>query len=410
MPDRGLGGFGLAAQQTGRGTPSCPRRAAARPGTAEGRVNALLAAVPAGRPARRRSCRATCPAGGPRAAAGARRRGTWRSRARASSCRPAGGGGRGPWPPSWACRRAGSSPTLATRIDAGAKPSPTPWSPRLLASPASPGRRRGRLRRPLPRSTTARSCSTGGRRTTSGVAPGDEVRLSLPGHGAGGRAGDPAGGVPAARSGRDGGPRARTAPSLPRSRASTSRRTWPRGIRPSRSTCRSIRPQDEEYWDDYRAGAQGVRLRGDRPPPVGDPLRRRDRRALRGAGHRAGHGAAAAALAVRRNRRSPPDRSRRLRPRVPAGQAEGLAAAEGSTDFGGLFLAFSFFLIVSAVLLVGLLFRLAVERRAGELGLLLAVGYPVRRGAPSAARRGWAAGRRRSPPRSPRRSWAMRRC
>jgi putative ABC transport system permease protein len=58
---------------------------------------------------------------------------------------------------------------------------------------------------------------------------------------------------------------------------------------------------------------------------------------------------------------------------------EGLAAAEGSTDFAGLFLAFSFFLILSAVLLVGLLFSLSVERRAGELGLLLAVGYPIRK-------------------------------
>ncbi len=56
----------------------------------------------------------------------------------------------------------------------------------------------------------------------------------------------------------------------------------------------------------------------------------------------------------------------------------GLTASDGSTDFAGLFLAFSFFLILSAVLLVGLLFSLAVERRSGELGLLLAVGYPVR--------------------------------
>jgi putative ABC transport system permease protein len=57
---------------------------------------------------------------------------------------------------------------------------------------------------------------------------------------------------------------------------------------------------------------------------------------------------------------------------------QGLTAAQGSTDFAGLFLAFSFFLVVSAVLLVGLLFSLAVERRAGEVGTLLAVGYPVR--------------------------------
>ncbi len=58
---------------------------------------------------------------------------------------------------------------------------------------------------------------------------------------------------------------------------------------------------------------------------------------------------------------------------------QGLTAAQGSTDFAGLFLAFSFFLVVSAVLLAGLLFSLAVERRVGELGTLLAAGYPVRK-------------------------------
>ena len=57
---------------------------------------------------------------------------------------------------------------------------------------------------------------------------------------------------------------------------------------------------------------------------------------------------------------------------------QGLEAAEGATDFAGLFLAFSIFLIASAAMLAGLLFSLGVERRAGELGLLLAVGHPVR--------------------------------
>lgn len=54
-----------------------------------------------------------------------------------------------------------------------------------------------------------------------------------------------------------------------------------------------------------------------------------------------------------------------------------LTASRGGTDFGGLFLAFSFFLIASALLLVGLMFRLAVDRRAKEVGLLLATGYPA---------------------------------
>jgi len=54
---------------------------------------------------------------------------------------------------------------------------------------------------------------------------------------------------------------------------------------------------------------------------------------------------------------------------------EGLSASAGGTDFGMLFLAFSFFLILAALLLVGLLFRLNLERRAAEVGLLLATGY-----------------------------------
>ncbi len=58
-------------------------------------------------------------------------------------------------------------------------------------------------------------------------------------------------------------------------------------------------------------------------------------------------------------------------------KADGLAAATGSTDFSSLFIGFSLFLIVSAALLVGLLFRLGVEQRASEIGILLASGYPI---------------------------------
>ena len=58
-------------------------------------------------------------------------------------------------------------------------------------------------------------------------------------------------------------------------------------------------------------------------------------------------------------------------------KADGLAAATGSTDFSSLFIGFSLFLIVSAALLVGLLFRLGVEQRGSEIGILLAAGYPI---------------------------------
>ncbi|MDZ4689220.1 MAG: ABC transporter permease, partial [Planctomycetaceae bacterium] len=57
---------------------------------------------------------------------------------------------------------------------------------------------------------------------------------------------------------------------------------------------------------------------------------------------------------------------------------QGLQAANGSTDFTGLFIGFSFFLILAAVILVGLLFRLAVEQRVRQWGLLAAVGLSPR--------------------------------
>jgi ABC-type lipoprotein release transport system permease subunit len=47
----------------------------------------------------------------------------------------------------------------------------------------------------------------------------------------------------------------------------------------------------------------------------------------------------------------------------------------GGMDFGWLLVCFSFFLIAAALLLVGLLFRLNLDRRASEVGLLLATGY-----------------------------------
>ena len=57
-------------------------------------------------------------------------------------------------------------------------------------------------------------------------------------------------------------------------------------------------------------------------------------------------------------------------------KSEQLAAAGSGTDFGEYFLYFSFFLIVAAVLLVAMLFRLGIEQRARQLGLLSAVGFP----------------------------------
>ncbi|NNJ26434.1 ABC transporter permease [Alienimonas chondri] len=63
-------------------------------------------------------------------------------------------------------------------------------------------------------------------------------------------------------------------------------------------------------------------------------------------------------------------------------KAQGLEAAAGTTDFAGLFVGFSLFLILSAAILIALLFRLGLERRASEVGLERALGL-----SPQAVRR-----------------------
>jgi len=57
-------------------------------------------------------------------------------------------------------------------------------------------------------------------------------------------------------------------------------------------------------------------------------------------------------------------------------RAQNLDAARGATDFGDYFAYFSFFLMGSALLLAGLFFRLGVEQRLREIGLLEALGIP----------------------------------
>jgi putative ABC transport system permease protein len=135
-----------------------------------------------------------------------------------------------------------------------------------------------------------------------------------------------------------------------------------------------IRPVDEEYWQRHRAApkafvalADGQRLWRSRfgavsslrlTPPAGVSAGALAR-TLETAIPRA-IGPAAGGLALREVR------------------AEALAAGEGATDFAGLFLAFSFFLLAAALLLVALLEGLAVEARAREVGLLGALGFPAR--------------------------------
>ena len=134
---------------------------------------------------------------------------------------------------------------------------------------------------------------------------------------------------------------------------------------------RRVRPADEEYWDRYRAtpkafisiergqalwssrhgGMTAIRV----VPPAGTPLATALERY--GAALRAEMNPLAFGFSVYDVR------------------GQSLAASAGATDFGEYFTYFSTFLVVSALLLAGLFFRLGVEQRLREIGLLQALGF-----------------------------------
>lgn len=127
-----------------------------------------------------------------------------------------------------------------------------------------------------------------------------------------------------------------------------------------------IRPRDEEYWDLYGATPKAF---------VPYETARKLWQSRFGAATSLRFDSSLPDLASDLSRRLPPSLTGLTFRPV---RAEAELAATGATDFAGLFLGFSFFLIGAAALLAGLLFRLAVERRAKEAGLLLAVGFPLR--------------------------------
>ncbi len=65
--------------------------------------------------------------------------------------------------------------------------------------------------------------------------------------------------------------------------------------------------------------------------------------------------------------------------RIDPVRTRALRASRGTTDFAALFVGFSLFVIIAAALLITLLFRLNIELRSHEIGLLLAVGFTRRR-------------------------------
>ena len=134
-----------------------------------------------------------------------------------------------------------------------------------------------------------------------------------------------------------------------------------------------VRKQDEDYWDQYRTTpkafisiAEGQRLWQTRFGNL-------------------------TSIRIENDNKKTPDLNaygeqlrKTLQPTSTALQVvpvrtEGLAASRGATDFGEYFLYFSFFLVVSALLLTALFFKLGIEQRLREIGTLQAIGFAASR-------------------------------
>jgi putative ABC transport system permease protein len=135
-----------------------------------------------------------------------------------------------------------------------------------------------------------------------------------------------------------------------------------------------VRPQDEAYWKEYRTTPKAFlfyerardlwatrygTLTGLRfaVPPGQDP------------------GTLADALRKQLQQRVTPASQGLI---LTPARRLALDASRGATDFGEYFTYFSFFIVVSALLLVVLFFRLGIEQRLRQIGVLRATGYTGR--------------------------------
>ena len=134
-----------------------------------------------------------------------------------------------------------------------------------------------------------------------------------------------------------------------------------------------VRPADERYWDDYRATPKAF-ISYER----GRDLWTSRYGALTSIRVPVQDAADASAVAGRlrdelRTTLSPNAMGMALYP----ARAAALDAAQGATDFGQYFTYFSFFLMVSALMLAVLFFKLGVEQRLRQIGVLRAAGYSM---------------------------------
>ncbi len=127
-----------------------------------------------------------------------------------------------------------------------------------------------------------------------------------------------------------------------------------------------IRTKDEVYWDTYGATPKAVISLG-----KGQEIWQ----------NRFGH---ITAIRYPLNMGTKADIERQLRDVIKpeevgfnfrSARIDAINAASGSTDFSGLFIGLSFFIIVSALLLTGLLFAFGIEYKSKEQGTLRALGF-----------------------------------
>lgn len=140
---------------------------------------------------------------------------------------------------------------------------------------------------------------------------------------------------------------------------------------------RTIPKEDDDYWRDYRLTpklfmryVQGIRFFGSRFGR--DTAIRMEASVAEAAGYDQQRLESLAANALLHAKAG-------LGLQVLPLRSMQLKAASGTTPFDGLFIALSFFVIVAALMLVALLFRLSIEQRASQWGLLMASGFTVGR-------------------------------
>ena len=131
-----------------------------------------------------------------------------------------------------------------------------------------------------------------------------------------------------------------------------------------------VRDKDEAYWDEHRTTPKAfIRLaRGQRLWPV----QQGTLTSIRLESEQRGKDVSDIEAGLRA-RLNPLDMGFSV---IPA-RVEGVAASRGATDFGEYFVYFSYFLVVAALLLTGLFFKLGVEQRLREIGTLRAIGFSV---------------------------------